>query len=119
MKILVIQSDPLLRSVMEMALARAGYEVTGADGMEPALSLAEKEKPGLVLLDLFLNDGVGLENIRRIQARSASPVMVITRLGFKETVEQALSSGASDFMIKPFDAAYLVERVNLLLSRLH
>jgi two-component system response regulator DctR len=74
----------------------------------------------LLLLDLFLPQQNGIELLQQLRAAGLlahTAVVVISGLGFSEVVQQAVQSGAQDFLVKPIDTDQLVERVNKVLKR--
>ncbi len=103
-KILVIEDDPDgLRSV-EDAIRDAGYEVLTATTGRGGLDAFLREKPDVVLSDLFLPDLDGLrilEEVRR--AKSVIPVLIMTAYGSVDTAVRALKQGAYDYLVKPLD----------------
>jgi DNA-binding response OmpR family regulator len=129
-KILIIQSDPAVRDLMSLSLTRAGYEVQTKDDLRQALPWLRAEQPDLVLLDLFLRDSVGLDNLyhvrkaMQLQPPAGDPapaaparLIVVSALCYREIVQVARKAGACDFLAKPVDPAELVERVHKALER--
>jgi len=120
--ILIIQSDPLTRDLMSLALTRAGYQVQAADDLRQALPLLREGSPNIILLDLFLQDSVGLDGLYyvRKEAKSASvQVIVVSALCFKEIVQVAVKAGVCDFLAKPVDPVDLLQRVQKAMARAH
>ncbi|HMF52962.1 MAG TPA: sigma-54 dependent transcriptional regulator [Edaphobacter sp.] len=120
-KILVVDDDSSLRSVMKMQLEEAGYQVTlAADGAE-AYDLICATRPHLVISDLKMPTS-GLELMRRIAEEEVQPTLIIvTAFGTVETAVEAMKLGAYDYVTKPLDFEELVlvvdramERQNLL-----
>src|SRR5437762_2931329 len=100
--ILVVDDDPTVRDVVRRYLERAGHRVLLAADGEQALRAAERSEPDLVVLDLMLPSMDGLEVCRRLRARSAVPVVMLTALGEEEDRVLGLQLGADDYVTKPF-----------------
>jgi two-component system, OmpR family, response regulator len=117
MKILVVDDDPGLRTLMGLALERAGFTVvTAADG-QVALMQAAREAPDLIVLDQGLPELDGLEVCRRIRARSEVPILFLTARDDELDRILGLELGADDYVTKPFSPRELVARVKAILKR--
>ena len=117
MKILVVDDDLELSSLIGYALRQAGYMVIEAGDGVAALEAFERESPALVILDVNLPRLSGLEVCRRIRAASRTPVMMLTVKNAEEDQVQALDLGADDYLTKPFSPRTLLARVRALLRR--
>lgn len=114
-KILIVEDDPIMAKVLASLFRSEKYEVssfsTGAAGMQAL----EKELPDLLLMDINLPDGSGLDYCRQAKTSPRAkhiPVVLIT--GDAVTVEnrvQGLENGADDYVLKPFIAEELLARV--------
>lgn len=113
-KILVIEDDVHIRRLLRAALQRAGHTVSEAASAREGLSLADIERPDVVLLDLGLPDRDGLELIQPIKQRAAAVLVVSAREDSSEKVA-ALDLGADDYMTKPFDTEEVLARVRTAL----
>ncbi len=117
MKILVVDDDPNLRTLVSLALTRAGYSViTAADG-QTALMQATREAPDLIVLDQGLPEMDGLEVCRRIRARSEVPIIFLTARDGELDRILGLELGADDYVTKPFSPRELVARIKAILKR--
>jgi two-component system NtrC family response regulator len=116
-RILVVDDDSSLRSVMKMQLEEAGYEVIlAADGAE-AHDLIRQSHPQLVISDLKMPTS-GLELMRRIAADDIQPTLIIvTAFGTVETAVEAMKLGAYDYVTKPLDFEELVLVVHRAMER--
>ena len=120
-KIVLIEDDPGIRTVIRLALKGAGFSSiceTG-NGMD-GLALVQREKPALVVLDLMLPgmDGLAVcSAIRRNPSVSGTPIVMLTARTAEEDVVRGLELGADDYITKPFSNAILVARVKAALRR--
>ena len=120
-KIVLIEDDPGIRTVIRLALKGAGFTSicetgNGTDG----LALVQREKPALVVLDLMLPgmDGLAVcSAIRRNPSVSGTPIVMLTARTAEEDVVRGLELGADDYITKPFSNAILVARVKAALRR--
>ncbi|MDE0343605.1 MAG: response regulator [Deltaproteobacteria bacterium] len=116
-RILVVDDDPLtLRSVGD-TLSGAGYAPLVTGEPQELAHMIRTEKPRLVLLDLILPGGDGIELMGTIPELSDLPVIFISAYGRDETVAKALEAGAADYIVKPFSPTELVARVRAALRR--
>ncbi len=115
--ILVVDDDPnTLRSVREI-LNGAGYTPLATGDPEEALRLHESERPQLVLLDLLLPGGDGIDLMGDMFGIGEVPVIFLSAYGRQEVIAKALDSGAMDYMVKPFSSTELLARVRAALRR--
>lgn len=117
MKILVVDDDLELLSLIGYALRQAGYLVVEAADGQSALDAFERETPALVILDVNLPRLSGLEVCRKIRQESKVPIMMLTVKSAEEDQVQALDLGADDYLTKPFSPRTLLARVRALLRR--
>lgn len=116
-RLLLIEDDPAIRRFVRQALEAAGHQVFEADSLQRGLTDAATRKPDLIVLDLGLPDGDGIDLIRDLRGWSAIPVIVLSaRVGETDKIE-ALDAGADDFLIKPFSVGELMARVRAALRR--
>ena len=125
MRILVIDDEPANVVLLEYMLAEAGFtRVTSITDSRLALNTCNTFRPDLILLDLMMPhlDGFALlESLRAEGDEIFLPVIVLTADMNEETKERALSAGATDFLLKPFDHLEVLLRIGNLLEmrRLH
>ncbi|WP_273454430.1 response regulator transcription factor [Nevskia ramosa] len=119
-KILVVDDDPHIREVICFALAKAGYAtVTAADGRQ-ALSLCERERPALLVLDILMPEMDGTEVCRRLRAdpaRDHLPILFVSSKDDEIDRILGLELGGDDYVAKPFSPRELVARVKAILRR--
>jgi two-component system, OmpR family, response regulator MprA len=117
-RILVIDDDPKIRSVVRRGLVYEGFRVVDAGTGEEGLDKARDQMPDLVVLDVMLPGIDGLEVCRRLRGAGdeVSILMLTARDEVKDRVE-GLETGADDYLVKPFSFQELLARVRALLRR--
>jgi len=115
--ILVVEDETSIASFVSAYLRNAGYEVRAASSAKAALIDLAGALPSLIVLDLNLPDGDGVELCRRIRKSSDVPILMLTARD--EDVDKiiGLEVGADDYMTKPFNPRELVARVKSVLRR--
>ena len=120
-KILIVEDDSTIRTLLEMALMGAGFkEVKSAGRGDDGLAEARRWKPDLVLLDLMLPGLDGFTVARRIRETdglSATRIIMLTARTQNEDIVRGLEAGADDYVTKPFDRKVLLARVRAVLRR--
>jgi two-component system response regulator MprA len=117
-RILVIDDDPAVTSVLKRGLALEGYAVDTAGTGMMGLSIARDHAPDLVILDLMLPGLDGFEVLGRLRSAEANlPVLMLTARDAQEDQVKGLDSGADDYVSKPFTFEILAARVKALLRR--
>ena len=119
-RILVVDDEIDISTILTLTLRRAGYEVTtAADGLE-AIAEIHRQAPDLILLDVMMPRADGLETLRRIREHGPSahvPVIMLTARGALADKMQGFERGADDYVAKPFEPAEVLARVQSLLRR--
>lgn len=119
-RILVIEDDDAIREVVRYTLENNGFTVlTAADG-KTGLTLALRERPSLILLDLMLPEMDGLDvcrNLKRDESAREIPVVMLTAKGEESDIVLGLELGAIDYITKPFSGKVLVARIRAHLRR--
>ena len=116
-KIVVIDDESSVQEVVRGYLEKDGYLVYVAGNGRDGLALAERAKPGLIVLDLMLPDVSGEEICREIRRRSDVPILMLTAKAAEEERVGGLALGADDYLTKPFSPRELVARVRAVLRR--
>jgi len=116
-KIVVIDDEPSVQEVVRGYLEKDGYLVYVAGNGQEGLALAERTKPGLIVLDLMLPDVSGEEICREIRSRSDVPILMLTAKASEDERVGGLALGADDYLTKPFSPRELVARVRAVLRR--
>jgi two-component system KDP operon response regulator KdpE len=116
-KILVVDDEPHMITLVQANLQAAGYEVSSATDSRSALDAVERERPDLVILDIMLPRMDGYEVCRRIREYSAVPILMLTARGSEMDLVHGFDVGADDYLVKPFAVNELLVRVRALLKR--
>ncbi len=113
--ILVVDDEPQIRRFLRTSLGAQGYRLTEATTAAEALSLATRDKPDLVILDLGLPDGDGYGVIEKLRATSQTPIIVLSVRNDEQGKVRALDLGADDYVTKPFGMDELIARLRTAL----
>ena len=120
-RIFMIEDDVRLAAMVRDYLAANGFEVAHAETGKVALSALQREGADVILLDLMLPDGDGLDLFKRIRAlpegRGQAPVIMLTARGDPADRVVGLELGADDYMPKPFEPRELLARIRVILRR--
>jgi two-component system response regulator FlrC len=115
--VLVVEDDADLREALTDTLASAGFEVRGAGDGKAALACLERAPVSLVVSDVRMDGMDGRELLRTIKTRSpALPVLMMTAYGTVASAVEAMRLGAADYLVKPFEADILIEKVRGLVG---
>jgi DNA-binding response OmpR family regulator len=115
--VLVVEDEPTVRDVVVRYLRQAGYEAVEASDLDEARDVLRGGSPSLVVLDLMLPGGNGLELCREIRAASELPVIMLTARADEADRIVGLELGADDYVTKPFSPRELTARVRTVLRR--
>ena len=113
--VLVVEDEVQMRRFLRTALGTQGYRVVEAEASREALVAATTHNPELILLDLGLPDGDGIDLARRIREWSRVPIIVISARGREDDKVAALDAGADDYLTKPFGTNELLARMRVAL----
>ena len=116
-RVLIVEDEADIRRFVRMALESEGHEVFEAGGVKRGLIEAGTRRPELVILDLGLPDGDGVDFIRDLRGWSTCPVIVLSARSSEADKIAALDAGADDYLVKPFGAGELMARVRAQLRR--
>jgi two-component system phosphate regulon response regulator PhoB len=119
-KILIIEDEPDIRKTLEYNISREGYEVTSASSLSEARQSLELSSFSLLLLDLMLPDGSGLDLFRELKqdkSKSSMPVIILTAKDDEVDKVVGFELGADDYVTKPFSVRELILRVKAVLKR--
>lgn len=116
-KILVVEDDWYLGSLLLIKLESCGYQVKVADCGLEGLRTAYEYHPDLVVLDIMLPDISGFEVCQRLREMSEVPILMLTALTSSEHVLEGFKRGADDYIKKPFEFDELLARISACLRR--
>ena len=115
-KILLIEDDTDLYSLLKYNLEKEGFALTGSQTGRGALELCRQARPDLILLDIMLPDSDGLDICKRIRQDpdlAATPIIVLTARASETDRIVGLELGANDYVVKPFFVRELIARIKL------
>lgn len=117
-KILICDDAELMRRVLKDILTGAGYTISGvAEDGEKACEIYKTQKPDLVIMDINMPKKDGLETLKEIKEMNQdASVVICSAMNQPKTVMEMLKAGASDFIIKPFQAKRVLEVVESIIG---
>jgi len=115
--VLIVEDEKEIRRFLRIALEGESLRVFDSETLQRGLIEAATRKPDLVILDLGLPDGDGIEFIRDVRQWSAMPIVVLSARSDEQDKIAALDAGADDFLSKPFGVGELLARVRVALRR--
>jgi DNA-binding response OmpR family regulator len=119
-KILAVDDEPDVLGLVQTKLEKAGFEVSLATNGQEAVERALADKPDLIIMDVMMPKLDGLSactQIKKEMGDLAPIIILLTARGQESDVVEGLSSGADDYMVKPFAPRELVARVNVALMK--
>jgi two-component system, OmpR family, response regulator len=117
-KLLLVDDEENLRSMLEAALRHVGFEVHPAASGREALDRVNDVRPDLIVLDVMLPDLDGFEVCRRLRTEGTrTPVLFLTARDNTDDKVRGLTLGGDDYLVKPFSLEELVARINAVLRR--
>jgi len=117
MKLLIVEDNKELNNMINIYFSKNGFEVIQAFTREEGLSCFYDSSPDIIILDLNLPDGSGLDICREIKKISQTPVLILTANSSSEDEIGGLRSGADDYISKPFNFEILNLRINTLIRK--
>jgi two-component system, OmpR family, response regulator RegX3 len=115
--ILLVEDERAITEPLAEALEREGFTPAVAGTATQAMVVAGRETPDLVLLDIGLPDGSGLDVCRELRRQSQVPIIMLTARGAEADRVAGLELGADDYIVKPFSAREVTARVRAVLRR--
>ncbi|MCK4507732.1 MAG: response regulator [Desulfuromonadales bacterium] len=115
-KLLIVDDERMILELTSMVLTSRGFDVSVVDNAPDSYALIEREQPALVLLDYMMPKVNGLDALKEIRTRFPETyVIMFTGKGSEEIAVELMKAGASDYILKPFSNAKLVERIENIL----
>jgi CheY-like chemotaxis protein len=119
-RIVVADDDPFIRRLVVFTLKKRGYETLEASNGAAALDLVRQAKPDLAVLDVLMPEMTGLE-VTKILSQDPTtlniPILILSASAQQSEVEAGLASGATAYLVKPFEPKVLGERVAEILGK--
>ena len=116
--VLLVEDNELARDALRLLLQATGHRVCVAGSVGEALNVARAERPDLVLLDLTLPDGDGLEVVRELLVEEQPPTFVaLTGHDAADVAERCVAAGCASVIVKPVSSAQLLATVDPLLAK--
>ena len=113
--VLLIEDEPQMRRFLRAALESHAYRLVEASTAREGLAQATGRNPDVILLDLGLPDGDGIDLTRRLREWATTPIIVISARGNEQDKIAALDAGADDYLTKPFGVGELLARLRVAL----
>lgn len=117
-KVLVVDDEPQIHTFMRISLEAEGFEYLSATSIGSALKQYRSHQPHLIVLDLGLPDGDGIELLQMLRQQDKTPVLVLTARDQEEEKIRLLEAGANDYLSKPFGIRELIVRIKVLMRDL-
>ncbi len=115
--ILVIDDEAAIRRFLRISLIAEGHQVSEAVGVNEGLEQYRHLNPNLVILDLGLPDGDGIQVLQAIREHHPNPVLVLSARDSEQEKVRLLDAGANDYMSKPFGIGEMMARIRVLLRQ--
>jgi DNA-binding response OmpR family regulator len=115
--ILLIEDDENIMAFNRRVLKKAGHHIIEAEDLSGARTQLAWQIPDVIVLDIILPDGNGLDFIPEIRAVTTAPILLLTALGKKDERIEGLRAGGDDYIAKPYDIDEFCERVAAFLRR--
>lgn len=121
--VLICEDDPAMVRILQFILRQQGVgKISTTARGETVLDMVQRHKPDLLLLDMMLPGKDGLTVLKELKANSATlslPVIVVSGREAQEQIRQAMTAGAVDYVIKPFEPMELGKRIRSFLENLN
>jgi two-component system KDP operon response regulator KdpE len=113
--VLVIEDDSQIRRFLRVTLGSSGYQLLEATSAQEGIKHASLQHPDLIILDLTLPDGDGLDVARQLREWSQTPIIILSARNQEKDKVAALDAGADDYLTKPFGTEELLARMRVAL----
>lgn len=115
LRVLVVEDDREIRAMMQSSLSVEGFEVQTAVSVSEASALLRHSLPDVIVLDLGLPDGDGIELVHEVRKHHSMPILVVSARHQEVQKIQLLDAGADDYLTKPFSVSELLARIRVAL----
>lgn len=115
LRVLVVEDDREIRALMQSSLSVEGFEVQTAVSLSEASALVRHSPPDVIVLDLGLPDGDGVELVQEVRKRHTLPIIVVSARHQEAQKIRLLDAGADDYLTKPFSVGELLARIRVAL----
>lgn len=115
LKVLVVEDDRELRTLMQSVLSVEGFAVRTAVTLSEAQALVVNDEPDAIVLDLGLPDGDGARLLKDLRTHRTTPVVIVSARHDEAQKIEALDAGADDYLVKPFGVGELLARIRVAL----
>jgi two-component system KDP operon response regulator KdpE len=115
LRVLVVEDDREIRALIQSSLSVEGFTVQTAVTLREAQALVEHAPPDVIVLDLGLPDGDGVELVRQVRQHHSTPILVVSARHQEAQKIALLDAGADDYLTKPFSVAELLARIRVAL----
>jgi two-component system KDP operon response regulator KdpE len=113
--VLVVEDDREIRALIQSSLSVEGFEVQTAVSVSEASALVRHAPPDVIVLDLGLPDGDGVDLVREVRQHHTTPILVVSARHQEAQKIQLLDAGADDYLTKPFSVGELLARIRVAL----
>lgn len=117
MRILLVEDNSSISTALKYSLEQKSYEVIITENVKETIQLLQKEKIGLIILDVSLPDGDGFELYKKIKEKYNIKTIFLTARDEEDDVVTGLELGAEDYITKPFSTRELIARINKICMR--
>lgn len=115
--VLIVEDDDAIRSFVKYSFENEGYKAVAVSTVTEALQVAQSNSFTLIIVDLGLPDGSGIEIIQKVRNSQEASILVLSARTLEDDKVEALDAGADDYITKPFGVSELQARVRALLRR--
>jgi two-component system KDP operon response regulator KdpE len=115
LRVLVVEDDREIRAMMQSSLAVEGFEVQTAVSLSEASAMLHHALPDVIVLDLGLPDGDGVELVRAVRKNHSLPILIVSARHQEAQKILLLDAGADDYLAKPFSVGELLARIRVAL----
>jgi len=115
LKILVVEDDREIRAMMQSSLSVEGFDVQTAVSLSEARALLQHAPPDVIVLDLGLPDGDGVELVQQVRQQQTLPIIIVSARHQEAQKIRMLDAGADDYLAKPFSVGELLARIRVAL----